>query len=115
MKRDVSQAYGLPDLFLLTDDGRKSVIPYTRLTNDTETIGDILSEHPTASCFHLSDPVCHVGAGFSFDLALSSLDFSFGQSLSEKVDENHQKKKNENLLSDINSWRNIPKSGLSGL
>lgn len=55
--------------------------------------------------FYLSDnPLYHVGAGFSFDgfsLALSSFDFPFGQSLSKKVSENHQKTRS--LLSDINS------------
>ncbi len=68
----------------------------SRLTNDTETISDMFSGILSSfylSSFHLSDnPLYHVGVGFSFDsfgLALSPLDFHFGQSLSEKISENH--------------------------
>ena len=61
----------------------------SRLTNDTETISvyvfwDFIQLY--LSSFHLSDnSLYHVGVGFSFDsfgLALSPLDFPFGQSLS---------------------------------
>ena len=68
----------------------------SRLTNDTETISDMFFRDFVQlylSSFHLSDnPLYHVGVGFSFDvfsLALSPLDFPFGQSLSEKISENH--------------------------
>ena len=68
----------------------------SRLTNDTETISDMFSGDSLQlylSSFHFSDnPLYHVGSGFSFDsisLALSPLDFPFGQSLSEKISENH--------------------------
>lgn len=67
--------------------------------------------------FYLSDnPLYHVGAGFSFDsisLALSPLDFPFGQSLSKKSQWKSSRKPEVSCQISIVSWQRISReSGL---